>query len=118
MPTEELHAVFTLTGRGLAAVPATSAPANRLGFVLSFSARSGTWASAPRTSPHAPATRSGTRHAWLKEGATSNTPPAIAHQLEKLEFLRDLGADGFDVSGVNPNRLRFLPDFGNPTRTP
>ncbi|QIN85414.1 Tn3 family transposase (plasmid) [Rubrobacter tropicus] len=53
-----------------------------------------------------------TRHAWLKEGATSNTPRAIAGQLEKLAFLRDLGADGFDVSGVNPNRLRFLAGLG------
>ena len=53
-----------------------------------------------------------TRHAWLKEGATSNTPKAIAEQIEKLEFLRDLGADAFDVSGVNPNRLRFLAGLG------
>jgi len=53
-----------------------------------------------------------TRHAWLKEGATSNTPKAIADQLEKLAFLRDLGADRFDVSDVNPNRLRFLAGLG------
>ena len=53
-----------------------------------------------------------TRYAWLKEGATSNTPKAIAAQLDKLAFLRDLGADGFDVSGVNPNRLRFLAGLG------
>jgi len=53
-----------------------------------------------------------TRHAWLKEGATSNTPKAIIDQLEKLEFLRDLGADAFDVSGLNPNRLRFLAGLG------
>ena len=53
-----------------------------------------------------------TRHAWLKEGATSNTPRAILNGLEKLAFLRDLGANSFDVSGVNPNRLRFLAGLG------
>jgi TnpA family transposase len=53
-----------------------------------------------------------TRHAWLKEGATSNTPRAILQQLEKLAFLRELGADRFDVSVVNPNRLRFLAGLG------
>ena len=53
-----------------------------------------------------------TRHAWLKEGSTSNTPKAIADQIEKLAFLRGLGADRFDVSGVNPNRLRFLAGLG------
>lgn len=53
-----------------------------------------------------------TRHAWLKEGATSNTPRAILDQLDKLAFLRDLRADCFDVSGVNPNRLRFLAGLG------
>jgi hypothetical protein len=35
VPTEDLHAFFTLTGRDRGAVPATSAPANRLGFALS-----------------------------------------------------------------------------------
>ncbi len=53
-----------------------------------------------------------TRHAWLKEGATSNTPKAIVEQLEKLAFLREIGASGFDVSAVNPNRLRFLAGLG------
>ena len=53
-----------------------------------------------------------TRHSWLKEGSTSNTPKAISNQLEKLSYLRELGADGFDVSGVNPNRCRFLAGLG------
>lgn len=40
-PTEDLHSFFTLTGRDRDAIPATSAPANRLGFALSLCAGAG-----------------------------------------------------------------------------
>jgi TnpA family transposase len=53
-----------------------------------------------------------TRHSWLKEGATSNTPRAILGQLEKLPYLRSLGADKLDLSALNPNRLKFLASLG------
>lgn len=33
-----------------------------------------------------------TRHAWLKEGATSNTPKAILDQLDKLSLQRKIGS--------------------------
>lgn len=53
-----------------------------------------------------------TRHSWLKEGATSNTPRAILSQLDKLSYLRDLGADRLDLATLNPNRLKFLASLG------
>jgi TnpA family transposase len=53
-----------------------------------------------------------TRHSWLKEGATSNTPRAILGQLEKIAYLRGLGADRLDLSALNPNRLKFLASLG------
>lgn len=53
-----------------------------------------------------------TRHSWLKEGATTNTPRAIIAQLEKLSYLRSQGADRLDLSSLNPNRLKFLASLG------
>lgn len=49
---------------------------------------------------------------WLKQGATSNSPPAIAAQLKKLRYLRRMGADEWDLSAVNPNRLKALAGVG------
>jgi hypothetical protein len=88
VPTEDLHAYFTLTPVLTGGVRA------ELDALLVVD---------PGLSPPC------TRHAWLEEGATSNTPKAIADQLEKLGFLRDLGADRFDVSGVNPLRQALRP---------
>lgn len=51
-----------------------------------------------------------TRLAWLGEGATATSPRAIHGQLDRLEFLRGLGADGWDLSGLNPNRRHQLSD--------
>ncbi len=53
-----------------------------------------------------------TKHSWLKEGATSNSPPAILAQVRKLGVLREMGADRLDLSAVNPNRLRRLAGLG------
>lgn len=48
-----------------------------------------------------------TRLAWLaaegKAGATG-----VVSQTGKLLWLRDLGAEGWDLSGLNPNRRRYL----------
>lgn len=49
---------------------------------------------------------------WLKDRATSNTPPEIKEQLLKLSYLRELGADKLEVSPVNPNRLKLLAGVG------
>ncbi len=50
--------------------------------------------------------------ARLAQGATSNTPKAILEQLAKLELLRGMGADRWDLSAVNPNRLKRLSRLG------
>jgi TnpA family transposase len=49
---------------------------------------------------------------WLKQGATSNTPRAILGQLKKLAFLRGIEADRWDLSAMNPNRLKHLAKLG------
>jgi len=45
---------------------------------------------------------------WLRTPATSMTPDAIRMELRKLEFVRNLGAHRWDLSALNPNRLKFL----------
>lgn len=62
--------------------------------------------------PDLPGVSERTRLSWLKEGATANSPRAILGQLEKLSFLRTLGADTLDLSALNPNRLKFLASLG------
>ena len=49
-----------------------------------------------------------TRHSWLIKGATSNTASAMLVCLEKLAFLREQHIDLWDMSSLNPNRLKFL----------
>ena len=49
---------------------------------------------------------------WLKQEATSNTPRAILGQLKKLAHLRRMGAEGWDLSSMNPNRLKHLAKLG------
>ncbi len=51
-----------------------------------------------------------TRLSWLDEGATATSPTAIGAQLDKLAFLRAMGTDGWDLSGLNPNRRHQLAD--------
>ncbi len=50
--------------------------------------------------------------AWLDQRAAANTSKAIVAELKKLDFLRDLGAAGWDLSTINPNRLKFLAQLG------
>lgn len=53
-----------------------------------------------------------TPHSWLREGATSNSPPAILAQLKKLEVLREMGVEDFDLRAINHNRLKYLANLG------
>jgi hypothetical protein len=46
--------------------------------------------------------------AWLRTGATSKTADAIRTELRKLDFVRGLGAHLWNLSILNPNRLKFL----------
>lgn len=53
-----------------------------------------------------------TPHSWFREGATSNSPPAILMQLKKLEKLREMGVEDFDLESINHNRLVYLANLG------
>ena len=45
--------------------------------------------------------------AWLGERAAANSSKAILAELKKLDFLRELGVAEWDLSTINPNRLKF-----------
>lgn len=46
--------------------------------------------------------------AWLKTKTPSAPSSAIVQQLKKLEFARSLGASEWNLSSLNPNRIKFL----------
>ena len=52
--------------------------------------------------------RAGTTLAWLRRAAVSNSPRAILHNIEKLEFLKGAGVAGWALDGLSPNRLKRL----------
>jgi TnpA family transposase len=54
------------------------------------------------------AARAGTALAWLRRAAVSNSPKAILHNIERLEFLRGAGVAGWTLDGLSPNRLKRL----------
>ena len=54
------------------------------------------------------ASRGGTTLAWLRRAAVSNSPKAILHNIEKLEFLKRAGVAGWTLDGLSPNRLKRL----------
>ncbi len=58
-------------------------------------------------------TRKGTQLSWLRQGAGENSAKAILAELSKLERLREWGADGWDMAGLNHNRLKFLAQLGS-----
>lgn len=45
---------------------------------------------------------------WLRRHATTNSPGAILNAIAKLEFLNIQNVPQWDVSSLNPNRLKFL----------
>lgn len=45
---------------------------------------------------------------WLRRHAVSNSPKAILNAISKLHYLDGLGVRQWDVSGLNPNRIKFL----------
>lgn len=49
-----------------------------------------------------------TRLSWLRRPATANSPAAILTALDKIHYLRAQGVQGWDLSSINPNRLKFL----------
>ncbi len=55
--------------------------------------------------------------AWLRTGAVSNSPRAIKNALAKLNFLNQQNVKDWDVSVLNPNRLKFLAKLGKKSPT-
>lgn len=49
---------------------------------------------------------------WLRTGATSHSAGAILGVLEKIVHLRGLGVEQWDLSSLNPNRLKRLAQRG------
>lgn len=49
---------------------------------------------------------------WLRQGAVSNSASQILVGLEKLKFLKHKGVDQWDLSMLNPNRIKFLAQIG------
>ena len=49
---------------------------------------------------------------WLRQGATSNSALAILATLKKFKFLKQRGIDKWDLSVLNPNRIKFLAQLG------
>jgi len=45
---------------------------------------------------------------WLRQTATANSAPAILAALAKLKYVQSEGVDTWDLSTINPNRLKFL----------
>lgn len=54
----------------------------------------------------------GTRLSWLRREVRTNSPPAIVETLSRLQFLRELEVNLWDLSAMNPNRLKFLAQIG------
>ncbi len=48
------------------------------------------------------------RLTWLRRPATSNSPKEILRVIEKIRFLRAHQVHQWDLSALNPNRLKFL----------
>ncbi|MEI6624549.1 MAG: DUF4158 domain-containing protein, partial [Actinomycetes bacterium] len=53
-----------------------------------------------------------TRLSWLGNGATQPSPDAIKTEIDKLRYLRRIGADDLDLSALPTGRARFLADIG------
>ena len=49
---------------------------------------------------------------WLRGAATAATAPQIRTTLEKIEFLQHTGVADWDLSLLNPNRIKFLAQIG------
>ena len=49
---------------------------------------------------------------WLGQGAAGESPGSLKSEVAKLAFLRQLGAQEWDLSDLNPNRRKFLAQVG------
>lgn len=49
---------------------------------------------------------------WLRQRATSNSSQEILQALQKLTFLRGANVEAWNLSELNPNRVKFLAQIG------
>jgi hypothetical protein len=49
---------------------------------------------------------------WLQRMPNDHTPSQIMATLDKIRFLQQAGVPQWDLSAVNPNRLKFLANIG------
>lgn len=49
---------------------------------------------------------------WLRLHATTNSPNSILNALKKLTFLEEQKVPSWDLSCLNPNRIKFLAQLG------
>ena len=53
---------------------------------------------------------------WLRQPAVSFSADAILQNIEKIEFLREMKVEDWDLSFISPNRLKFLSQFARKSR--
>jgi hypothetical protein len=58
------------------------------------------------------AQQGGRRCPWLQREATALTPRALLDEIEKLTYLRALGADAWHLNSLTPNRPKLLAGIG------
>jgi TnpA family transposase len=49
---------------------------------------------------------------WLRREATAHTAPQLVESLAKLTFLLEAGVDTWDLTSLNPNRVKWLAQLG------
>ena len=49
---------------------------------------------------------------WLRQTATANSAPAILMAIAKLDYVRSQDVASWDLSAINPNRLKLLAQAG------
>lgn len=57
------------------------------------------------------------RLVWLRRGVSSITPAGVLEGITKIQYLRRLGVDRWDLTALNPNRVKYLARQGR-TATP
>ena len=49
---------------------------------------------------------------WLRREATSHSAPQMVETLKKVTYLLDAGVESWDLSALNPNRVKWLAQLG------
>lgn len=53
---------------------------------------------------------------WLRQPAVSFAADAILQNIKKIEFLREMKVEGWNLSEISPNRLKFLSGIARKSR--